>query len=341
MMFPGRPSLTRILRTLLTVSLLIPATHIKAQNKQPMTQANNPLLCDPAKGICEIPGNDTIAQGEAITGDKPVHIVYFTDPICSSCWGIEPQLRKMKLEYGTQVHISYHMGGLLPDWSYNSGGISKPSDVAHHWDEVSRYYDMPIDGDVWLEDPLSSSYPPSIAFKAAQLQDEYKAIAFLRRTREMVFLEKKNITKWEHLAQAATQAGLDADRLKTDYEQQAQTLFKADLELARKSGVRGFPTLLISGKTGQQEILYGVRPYEAFEAALAKVHPGITKTPYTTSQEGLFAYYPTLTTKEYAVLSNQSTQQSETQLEQAFRQGTRNKVTTKNGPIWKRKDVTP
>lgn len=112
-----------------------------------------------------------------------------------------------------------------PNWSYNSGGISQPADVAHHWDEVSRYYDMPIDGDVWLEDPLDSSYPPSIAFKAAQMQDEEKSIVFLRVIREMVFLQKKNITKWEHLEIAAKQAGLDLDRFKIDYEGGAKGLF--------------------------------------------------------------------------------------------------------------------
>lgn len=117
-------------------------------------------------------------------------------------------MRKLKLEYGDQLEVIYKMGSLLPDWSYNSGGISKPSDVAHHWDEVSIYYDMPIDGDVWLEDPLPSSYPPSIACKAAQMQNEDKAILFLREIREMVFLEKKNITKWEHIALAAKKTGL-------------------------------------------------------------------------------------------------------------------------------------
>lgn len=85
------------------------------------------------------------------------------------------------------------MGGLLPsfDNNYNSGGITKPADVAVHWDHASDYYQMPIDGNVWLEDPLSSSYPASIAFKAAQLQDEEKAVAFLRVMREMLFLQKK------------------------------------------------------------------------------------------------------------------------------------------------------
>jgi len=28
---------------------------------------------------------------------------------------------------------------------------------------------------LWLEDPLNSSYPPSIAFKAAGMQDEIKS----------------------------------------------------------------------------------------------------------------------------------------------------------------------
>src|SRR5690554_1634491 len=192
------------------------------------TSKNNPLLCDPETGMCEMPGketNDTTVKANNST-EKSVKLVYFTDPICSSCWGIEPQLRKLKLEYGDHIKIEYRMGGLLPDWSYNSGGIGKPSDVASHWDEVSVYYDMPIDGDLWLEDPLGSSYPPSIAYKAAQMQDKEKANLFMREIREMVFLQKKNIAKWEHLATAAHAVGLDTSQLKTDFEGRAKELFQ-------------------------------------------------------------------------------------------------------------------
>lgn len=164
-----------------------------SQNNSKIEIKNNPLLCDVEKGICEMPAVKAVSEKvekRQVTG-KPVTIIYYTDPICSSCWGIEPSLRKLKLEYGSILEIEYKMGGLLTDWSYNSGAISKPSDVAKHWDEVSNYYDMPIDGDVWLEDPLPSSYPPSITFKAAQLQDKEKAILFLREIREMVFLKKR------------------------------------------------------------------------------------------------------------------------------------------------------
>lgn len=246
----------------------------------------NPLLCNPATGLCEIPGTGISNNYQAISNqDKPLKLVYFTDPICSSCWGIEPQLRKLKLEYGSILNIEYHMGGLLPDWSYNSGGISKPSDVAHHWDEVSIYYDMPIDGDVWLEDPLNSSYPPSIAFKAAEIQDKDKAVDFLRTLREMVFLKKKNITRWEYIAMAAKEAGLDVVKLKTDFEGSAQKLFEADLKLARDYGVRGFPTIFIQNKSGERETIYGTKPYSFFETVILNLSSDVTKEQYNKNRK--------------------------------------------------------
>lgn len=297
--------------------------------------ANNPLMCDPESGICELP---TYAQVDTSTSliaeKKPVKIIYFTDPICSSCWGIEPQLRKLKLEYGADLEIEYRMGGLLPDWSYNSGGISKPSDVAKHWDEVSVYYDMPIDGDVWLEAPLHSSYPPSIAFKAAQLQDPERAISFLRILREMVFLEKKNITKWEHLENAAKLSGLDVSRLKAEMEGKAKDLFNADLKLAKEMGVRGFPTLFFLDAEGRREIVYGSKPYASYENAIQVLYPAAEKFNYARTTEFLFSIFPSLTAKEFAELSKTPRIESETVLDRMVEDGTLQKKTTKNGSIW-------
>jgi putative protein-disulfide isomerase len=297
------------------------------------TTIANPLLCDPVEGICGIP-DKTAKTGIAVQHtEKPVKIIYFTDPICSSCWGIEPQLRKLKSEYGTSIEVEYRMGGLLKDWSYNSGGISKPSDVAHHWDEVSGHYDMPIDGDVWLEDPLDSSYPPSIAFKAAQLQDNEKAILFLREIREMVFLKKKNITKWEHIAAAAEKAGLDTKQLKTDYEGRAKTLFEEDLKVAKEYGVRGFPTMFFINGTNK-ETVYGSKPYPFYETAVLTVYPKASKTDYTKNWEALFSKYHSLTAKEFSELSGTPRAESEQVLNELTAKGKLEKLTTKNGSLW-------
>lgn len=300
--------------------------------------AINPLLCDIESGMCELPDSTATSGKEDDTpARESVSVIYFTDPICSTCWGIEPQLRKLKLEYGHCIKVEYRMGGLLPDWSYNSGGISKPSDVASHWDEVSLYYDMPIDGDVWLEDPLDSSYPASIAFKAAQLQGEPKALSFLRVIREMVFLQKKNIANWENLVLAARNVELDIDQFTADYHGQAQALFRQDLALARQLGVRGFSTLFLVDQEGNPEKIYGYKPYPVFEDALRKQLPTVTKSVIDTSWQHLFARYPTLTSREFAELSGTDRKQAETYLQRLTDDGQLSKLTTKNGALWIRK----
>lgn len=301
-------------------------------------QPNNPLLCDVGSGVCEMPGTTSSTADRPIQiHQKAIKIIYFTDPICSSCWGIEPQLRKLKLSYGAYFDIEYRMGGLLPDWSYNSGGISKPSDVAGHWDEVSLHYDMPIDGDVWLEDPLDSSYPPSIAFKAAQLQGEKLAVAFLRELREMVFLQKKNIAKWEHLLSAAQKTGLDTVRFERDYHHGAPALFRQDLDLARQLGVRGFPTLFFSNAAGTQEKVYGTKPFAVYADTLARLLPGATATAIDPAWEKLFAQFPTLTSREYSELSQTERTGSELLLQGLSDAGHLDRLVTKNGSLWLRK----
>jgi hypothetical protein len=110
-----------ILITLTTIG----NTSCHSQNKKNMQEQNNILMCNPEIGVCELPANNASSadSGWVKANKKPVKIIYYTDPICSSCWGIEPQLRRLKLEYGSNIEVEYRMGGLLPNWSYNSGGI--------------------------------------------------------------------------------------------------------------------------------------------------------------------------------------------------------------------------
>src|SRR5690606_11736798 len=206
--------------------------------------------------------------------------------------GIEPQLRKLKLEYGDYFEIDYHMGGLLPSWSvYGSGGINGPSDVASHWEEAGDYYEMPIDGGVWSEDPFDSSYPPSIAVKAAELQGKEKGVSFMRKLREMLFLEKKNITKWEYMQLAAREVGLDTFQFKADYEGRANDLFQEDLNLGKQLSLRGFPFLFFTDADNNQALVYGFKPYEAYDVTIKKFVPDAQKKVYDHSPLGVFSYF--------------------------------------------------
>ncbi len=303
-----------------------------------MIRKNNPLICDIESGVCAVGRSDDNVQTAIKAGDKLLKIIYFTDPICSSCWGIEPQLRKLKLEYGHVLGFQYKMGGLLPDWSYNCGGISKPSDVAHHWEEVSEYYDMPIDGGVWLEDPLPSSYPPSIAFKAAQMQDEHKAVSFLRFLREMLFLEKKNIARWDVIKTAAIRSNLDPDLLQHHFEGTAKKKFQEDLELAGQLGVRGFPTLFFVDEKGTMEKVYGTKPYSVFESAVHKLIPTVIKSSYPRDWKFLFDKFLSLTSKEFSELSGMLRSQVDEYLDEKVKDGLLSKLISKNGIMWRKVD---
>lgn len=300
------------------------------------TENKNPLLCDIETGICGVPETATAGKETNLSSPtKPIKIVYFTDPICSSCWGIEPQLRKLKLEYGDYLEIDYHMGGLLPSWSvYGSGGINGPSDVESHWEEAGDHYEMPIDGGVWTEDPFDSSYPPSIAVKAAELQGKEKGVSFMRKLREMLFLEKKNITKWEHMQQAAREVGLDTFQFKADYEGKANELFQEDLNLGKQLGVRGFPTLFFTDADNNQALVYGFRTYEAYEETIKKFVPDAQKKAYDRSSLGVFSYFDTLMTKEFAVLTGTDLEAAEKTLNGLQDEGKINKFKSKNGVLW-------
>jgi putative protein-disulfide isomerase len=294
------------------------------------------MTCNTETGLCEIPVTENTVQETDISATtEKIRLLYFTDPICSSCWGIEPQLRKLKLEYGEYFKIEYRTGGLLKSWdSYGGSDVGKPTDVAVHWEEASDHYQMPIDGDVWLEDPLDSSYPPSIAFKAAQMQGEDKAELFLRKIKEMVFLEKKNISKWGHLEQAALATGLDIVKLKADFDGAANTAFDDDLTLARQLGVRGFPTIFFTDKDDNRFKVYGSKPYEVYEQALLKLYPDAVKKSIDTSLMGLFEHYSTLTTKEAAVLTAQTFEEAEASLKLLNTNHKISRYDSKKGPLW-------
>lgn len=312
---------------------------IAQSGSETMTEKKANLSCDIETGECGPTGESGIQEID-MNAPAKVKLLYYTDPICSACWAIEPELKKFKLEYGEYVTVEYRMGGLLPGWegfADNANGISKPSDVAHHWDEVGAMTGMSIDGDVWLEDPLSSSYPPSIAFKAMQKQGEEQALAFLRTIREMVFLEKKNITKEEVLVEAVGKVGMDVYQFLFDYhlEDVAQS-FHAEVKEGRRLGVRGFPTFIFVGENGAGFKISGTSGYENYVLALEKAY-GSKPTPkaISLSELELLQKYGYLATKEIAFVLSQDEALTLTNLEALVAKGMVSKEAQKFGVFWR------
>lgn len=248
---------------------------------------NNSLLCDPEANTCEIVQDVGAEKIEAPSNKhNQVTVYYFSDPICSYCWAFEPFLRKWLAEYGEYFVLEVKMGGLLKSWqgfTDNNNGISQPKDVASHWNEVGIKSRMPIDGSIWLDDPLDSSFPPSQAYKIVQKHDPTKAALFLRKLREFVFIEKQNISKAKVIIKAMQEANIAKEVILKVNSDEGKELLQEDIKLARQYQVRGFPTLLFTGDLEQHIQITGIKSYDVYVEALQKasIRQNVDKKPVT------------------------------------------------------------
>ena len=158
-----------------------------------------------------------------------VALTVFTDPACPVSWGAEPVLRRIEVEFGEQVRITYVMAGMARE-------ISDPVAELRRWLDVAAETGMPCDPRLWLEAPLRCSYPACIAAKAAAEQGLDGP--YLRRLREGIACERRRLDHPEALVAAAREIpGLDVDRFAVDVHSNAVVeAFGADLERTREAG---------------------------------------------------------------------------------------------------------
>ncbi len=216
-------------------------------------------------------GNDGSSVSSSLSGNK-IGVKYFTDPFCTASWGMEPHLKKWIKDFGHHLDMEYRMGGLMPMWElYRNNGISSFEEMASTWQSAGNKYEVKLNGSVWQTDPPNSSFPPSIAFKAAQLQSEELALQFFDRIRKMLFVENINISKWENLQRAAREVGLDPVQLSIENTGKARQMFEEDLYLVEKYDVIGFPTLLLENRRGKTIRLEGYQTYHSLNEGLTSV----------------------------------------------------------------------
>ncbi|MCU6711395.1 DsbA family protein [Paenibacillus sp. J5C_2022] len=233
------------------------------------------MMCDLKTGLCGEAENDAMEMIDFEDPFEKATLYYVTDPICSHCWALEPVLRRLQLQYGHYFEFHTVMGGLLESWDGfgdAKNGISKPADVAGHWREVGEHSRMPIDGSLWLDNPIQSSYPASRVFKVVQQKDERLAHTFLRRAREAVFTFNRNIGERQVLGEIVKQLGLDSMEILSEADlPQSQNLLEQDFTLARRLGVRGFPTIVMMNAENKGVKIVGARSLDEYVHGLEQV----------------------------------------------------------------------
>jgi predicted DsbA family dithiol-disulfide isomerase len=158
----------------------------------------------------------------------PVRLRYHTDPACPASWAAEPVLRRLIVEFGADLSITYVMGGLARE--YEAPYESRVMEWLEHADRSG----MPFDPRIWAEGPIRSTYPACMAVKAADEQGPEAAARYLRALREGLMCLRRRLDAKEALIDEARGAGLDVARFRIDLDSNAIVeAFGADLEATR------------------------------------------------------------------------------------------------------------
>jgi putative protein-disulfide isomerase len=287
---------------------------------------------------CRAPTDADRRDCAGVRSADKLRLIYVTDPLCSGCWALEPAWRRLLYRYRDAVTVTYVYAGLLPAWDGfgdRSADISAPADVAPHWDAVARASGQPIDSRVWLADPPASSFPASIAAVAVRLVAPELEGRYLRRLRELVFLERRNIARPDVLCQALAALEIDGDAWQATIDSgAAERVFAADRALARRLGARVLPTLLVqSAAAHPRTVAEGSLPPQRLERAVLEAAAApLAPQPAPRSLAAMLDTYQSGTSPELAAALGLAVPDAERELTRA---GARRRRVA-NGTVWER-----
>ncbi|WP_246055190.1 ClpXP adapter SpxH family protein [Pseudalkalibacillus caeni] len=272
---------------------------------------------------------------------KPIEIYSFVDPLCPECWGLEPIIKKLQIEYGDYFTIRHLIGGnlaTLNSYRKKKKGINNHKDMAKKWEQTANRSGMSCDGDLWFEDPISTPYGASIAVKAAELQGKRAGSRFLRKLREVVFLQKQNITKEEVLLHCAEDSGLDLHEFQKDlHSQGAIKAFQCDMKITYEMEVDELPTLVFFNENIDEEGIkvtgmYNYDVYVNILREMLKVDPTPDAPP---PLEDFLKKYKFVATQEVAVVYGISSSLAESKMKALSLKQVVERIPVKYGTFWR------
>lgn len=287
---------------------------------------------------------------------KRVRLIYFTDPICSTCWLAEPYLYRLQKIWGDALIFEIRMGGLLPSHEEaikTESILSNMQAFTSQLKELSKLSGMHLDASFWEHNPVSSSYPACIAYHAAKISAPELAGNYLRTLREMLYTESKDISNRDWLEEAAIRNNICRDDFRSLLNDgSAEKAFQRDLRLKAELGVKRFPTLIFETEDGQRRIienqafktLHGIEILEYWNSIISELLnlpiPPLDRGSDVEQIELLFNEFDSLTTAEIAIKVGISESETFSLLNQASQSGKLHYETHLGLNIWRKNDGT-
>lgn len=232
---------------------------------------NKNLICDIETGVCGTEGDIKINFKNLKT--EKIDFYYFTDPLCAHCYLLEPIVKKFTHVYKDHLNVKVIMGGLLEKWGdLNDPEATKPSDLYYHWQEINKIASLPLDGRLWLDDYITSSFPASQVYEVIKKIDAQKADTFLRQARVQTFAFNQNISNDEVLIKLVDELGLNGKQIVLEeIKNHGKELLDEGFYTARSFGVTGYPTIIMVNDNNDGIVFVGSRSFEEYKNALLEL----------------------------------------------------------------------
>jgi predicted DsbA family dithiol-disulfide isomerase len=277
-----------------------------------------------------------------LASQKPLEIYSVIDPLCPECWSLEPVLKKLQVQYGHYFTLRHFVSGSLESLNKyvpkNRKGLKTAEQIAEKWRKTASLTGMSCDGDVWLENPISSPIQATLAIKAAELQGKQQGMKFLRKLQENLFLNKMDIGDKEVLCDIAKAVGLDEEEFLNDLSSAAAIkALHCDLKFSKEMDVTQIPTIIVfNDRTDDEGIkISGRYSYEVYVEILREML-GIAIEPAPLPDlEEFLSIYSFVATKEVSVVYQISNEEAEKQLKRLVLQQKVERVPVKHGTFWK------
>lgn len=187
---------------------------------------------------------------------------YFADPMCSWCWGFAPVISAIRETYSGRMKIALMLGGLRPGTTEPMTPKSR-EEILHHWRDVHRMTGQPfVFEGAMPEGFVYDTEPPSRAVIAVAEINPEVIFPYFKSVQEAFYAHGQNVTQPDTLASLAERHRIERTAFlglfdSDDIREKTQTHF----QIARQSGVRGFPTVVLQSGTTGTLLTDGYRPF--------------------------------------------------------------------------------
>jgi len=172
-------------------------------------------------------------------------LIYFSDPMCSWCYGFAPVVAAIVAEFGEALPIQLVMGGLRPGTTEPMTEKARTS-ILEHWTHVNEASGQPFDANLLSDTFVYDTDPAARAVVLMRGHDPALALSFLERVQRAFYAEGRDVTRPIVLGQLAAEFGFEADPFAEAVagSEELKMATWRDYAVSQRAGVTGFPTLV-------------------------------------------------------------------------------------------------